>query len=396
MKYRKLTVGVITGAAALLAGVGSGVVQAAPASPAVVPPVTTQSVTTTLPIMGAPINVSFTTGPGGVLTSASIDSAGSTATASPNHVSFTTVPDSSGSSVKVSVKSKGSTQSINARVDSLAKLEDPAGGKWVGVVFGDANALPAVQDTVTFKVTDTVGLGAGDPIVTIEDPAGVVITDGSTAVIKPSVLKVGEEGQKTSFGQVVFTNKDKTQSRTLTIAASVRTFVPEADDEEGAVPAAPPAPITVASLRITLSGNNALPQDIQSLVGVVQTYSTFLCDSTPASFQYNVDKDGNLTLVDGSVNPPTADVKPDDGKIDVRWSKDERVRLQGKVDGTNITIQVRERIRCKGAPDPTITGATVVPGGGGDHQGGDHQGGDHQGGGDHGSGTVKGSGGGDD
>ena len=104
MKYRKLTAGVIAGAAALLAGLGSGVVQAAPASPAVVPPpVTTQSVTTTLPIMGAPLTITFTTGPGGVLTSASIDGSGNTATVSPNRVTFNTDP--AGSGVKVSIKS---------------------------------------------------------------------------------------------------------------------------------------------------------------------------------------------------------------------------------------------------------------------------------------------------
>jgi hypothetical protein len=378
MKYRKLTAGVIAGAAALLAGLGSGVVQAAPASPAVVPPtpVTTQSVNTTLPIMGAPLTITFTTGPGGVLTSATIDPPGGTATASPNRVSFTTVPDASGSSVKVSVKSKGNSQSINARVDSLLKLEDPAGGTWAGVVFGDANLVPAVQDIVKYHITDTAGNGTGDPTVAIDPPT---VNDGSTAVVSPSVLKVGEEGQKTSFGQVVFTSLDKTQSRTLTIAASVRTFIPEADDDEtstsvSAAPATPPAPITVASLRITLSGNKALPQDLATLSAAgPQTYSTFLCDSTPASFKYSVGADGSLTLDTASITPATTDAKADGNKIDVRWPSGERVRLQSKVNGTQVTIQVRERIRCKGAPDPTITGATVVPRGG-DHHGGGHDG----------------------
>jgi hypothetical protein len=381
MKYRKLTAGVIAGAAALLAGLGSGVVQAAPVKPAATP-VTIQSVATTLPILGAPLNITFTTGPGGVLTAASIDGSGNTATVSPNRVTFTTDP--SGSGVKVSIKSKGNTQSINARVDSLKKFEDPAGGKWLGVVFGDVTAATPVQDLVTYKITDTVGDGTGDPIVTIDDPTAG-IKDGSAAVVTPSVLKVGEEGGKTSLGQVVFTSKDKTQSRTLSIAASVRTFTPEVendDDNAGTVPATPPAPITVASLRITLSGVKALPQDLASLVGVVQTYSTFLCDSTPASFQYNVDAQGNLTLVDGSVTPAADKAQADGNKIDVRWPTGERVRLQAKVNGTQVTIQVRERIRCKGAPDPTITGASVVP------NNGDHHG-------DHG-GKGKGNGGGDD
>jgi hypothetical protein len=388
MKYRKLTAGVIAGAAALLAGLGSGVVQAAPVKPAVVPPtpVTTQSVVTTLPIMGAPLKISFTTGPGGVLTSATIDPAGGTATASPNNVQFTTVPDSTGASVKVSVKTKGNAQSINARVDSLAKLEG-TGGTWTGIVFG--TLVPAVQDTVTYTISDTAGNGTGDPIVTIDPPT---IADGSTAVVTPSVLKVGEEGQKTSFGQVIFTDPGKTQTRTLTIAASVRTFIPEVENDDdnattttaAGTPVTPPAPITVASLRITLSGVKALPQDLASLVGHVQTYNTFLCDSTPASFGYTVDANGNLALDPGTpIAPPTTDVKVDGNKLDVRWPTGERVRLQAKVNGTQVTIQVRERIRCKGAPDPTITGATVVPGGGhhGDH-GGNGNGKGNGGGGD--------------
>ena len=54
MNYRKLTAGVLTGAVALLAGLGSGTVQAAPRvnhSPSVLPVV--QDTTTTLPFMGA-------------------------------------------------------------------------------------------------------------------------------------------------------------------------------------------------------------------------------------------------------------------------------------------------------------------------------------------------------
>jgi hypothetical protein len=321
--------------------------------------------------MGAPLTITFTTGPGGVLTSASIDGSGNTATVSPNRVTFNTDP--AGSGVKVSIKSKSNTQSINARVDSLAKFEDPAGGTWAGVVFGDANLVPAVQDIVKYHITDTAGDGTGDPTLAIDPPT---VNDGSTAVVSPSVLKVGEEGQKTSFGQVVFTSGDKTQSRTLTIAVSVRTFIPEADDDETStsVSATPPAPITVASLRITLSGNKALPQDLATLSAAgPQTYSTFLCDSTPALFKYTVGTDGTLTLDMASVTPATTDAKSDGNKIDVRWPTGERVRLQSKVNGTQVTIQVRERIRCKGAPDPTITGATVVPRGG-DHHGGGHNG----------------------
>jgi hypothetical protein len=100
-----------------------------------------------------------------------------------------------------------------------------------------------------------------------------------------------------------------------------------------------------------------------------------------------VDATGNLTLDAASVTPATPDAKADGNKIDVRWATGERVRLQAKVDGTQITIQVRERIRCQGAPDPTITGATVVPGGQGEHHG------DHQG---NGNGNGKGHGGGGD
>jgi hypothetical protein len=384
MKYRKLTAGVIAGAAALLAGLGSGVVQAAPVKPAALP--VTQSVTTTLPMIGTPLSISFTTGPGGVLTTADIVGTGTnTATVSPNHVSFTTDPGGTG--VKVSVKSKGNTQSINARVDSLAKFENPAGGTWAGVVFGDANASSPVQDVVTYHISDSTGNGLGDPMVSIDDPITTLGDVGATAVVTQGVLKVGEEGQKSSIGTVVFTNSDKTLSRTLTIAASVRTIIPEADDDEtttsvSAPPATPPTPVTVASLRITLSGTKALPQDLATLAKAgTQMYNTFLCDGTAASFGYLVDAQGNLTFDSTApITPAASDSKANGNKLEVRWPTGERVRLQAKVNGTQVTIQVRERIRCKGAPDPTITGASVVPNNG-EHHGG-HDGKGNGGGGD--------------
>jgi hypothetical protein len=375
MKFRKLTVGVIAGAAALLAGIGSGVVQAAPAHPAILP---IQDATAILPIMGAPVTVEVQTGPGGNISNATISPAmtGGTAVVSPNRVTFT----SADGSVKVNVKSKGTSQSISARVDSLAKFEGIP-GSWTGFVFGDNNATPpGTKDTVEYTITDTHGDGTGDPIVTITDP--VTVTDGSTAAIMPSVTKTDEEDGTTAVGRVVFTLNG--QSRTLSIGVRVRTFVPEADGSSAV--AAPTTPITVASLRITLSGLKGVAQDLSKAAGP-QKWTGFLCDGTAASINYVVGADGSLTLdpaVTPSIVPDPSNSNVEGNKIDVRWGDHERVQIKSRVDNGQVTISIKDKIRCKGAPDPTVSGVdTVVPAGNGDHQG-DHNGGDHNGGGNQG------------
>jgi len=375
MKYRKLTAGVIAGAAALLAGLGSGVVQAAPASPAALPVV--QDVTAVLPIMGAQLTVHVQTGPGGNITLAEITPAGGTATADPNRVSFSST-GLGGDPVKVNVRSKGNTQSISARAGSLKDISGD--GSWAGGVF-DVTKPVTVKYTVAESTTTP-----GAPDVKVTDPAdGTTAADGSKVQVLPAVQMNDEEGGMSAVAKVVFTLNG--QSRTLSIGARVRTFVPEADDdnESGTVPAAA-TPITVASLRITLSGFKGVAQALPT-APTSQTWKGFLCDGTAASIAYILNPDGTIAL-DPAVTPaivpdPAEPAKVQSNRIEVRFGDKARVQIQSRVNNGQVTVNVRDRIRCKGAADPTINGATVNT----DNAGGQHGGHDGKG---------KGNGGGDD
>lgn len=359
MIHRKLTAGVIAGAVALLAGLGSGVVQAAP-HVAVLPVV--NDTTTTLPIMGSPLVIHVQTGPGGNISLAEITPAGDfSAMVSPNRVSFV----SAAGAVQVNVKSKGNSQSISARAGSLADISGP--GHWKGDVFG-AGTTATVDFTIGESLTTP-----GAPDITLVTIA--VLPSGVTGVVGATTSST-EDGEMRARADVTFTMGG--QSRVLSISAKVEPV--EQDDDDSAAVAAPVAvPAVQASLRITLSGFRGVPQDLATVSAGPQTWKGFLCDGTAVTVTYTVAADG--TLSGGTVAPatPTSEVKVDEGKIEVRWATGERIRIKGEVNGTQITINVKEKIRCRGAADPT-SNVSIVPNTD-DHHGGDH-GGKGNGGGD--------------
>lgn len=360
MNHRKLTAGVLVGAVALLAGVGSGMVQAAPR----VDPTTTLPVvmdtTTVLPIMGAPLTIHVQTGPGGNISLAEITPADPTmtATADPRRVTFTNADGT----VKVSVKSRGNTQSISARAGSLADITGD--GSWAGDVFGTGTV-----SNVKYHIGESATT-PGAPDIT------GVSTDDPNGTVNPTKSSTDDEGGMCARASVTFVLDG--QSRTLTIKACVFTFTPEAendDDDNNATTtsaAVPPAPVTVAKLSITLSGFKGVAQDLATAAGP-KVWTGFLCDGTKATINYTVNPDGTLTL--DSVDPATAQTKNNDGKIEVRFTDKARVKIRGRVNGTQITINIQDKIRCKGAADPTVNGATVVTNTGDGHGGGDHGGG---------------------
>jgi hypothetical protein len=105
-----------------------------------------------------------------------------------------------------------------------------------------------------------------------------------------------------------------------------------------------------------------------------------------------------MVAADGSIDPatvvasPTAEVKAEEGKLSVKFSTGERIRIKVSFDGTKYTINVDAKIRCRDAAAPTINGApaTVTT----DAQSGDHHDGDHHDGGGNGGGSNGGNGGG--
>jgi len=305
----------------LLSGVG---VQTAAA---VDPPVVPNAVM--LPLFGAPLTFTITTGPGGALVDVSVLPAdGATATqARPHKVVFEVANiDPAGDPGKVVVRSRHGGQSVSTRAGTLKDVSGD--GSWSGDVFGDGTAT-----TVLFKITDT-----GDG--TTPDITGVTST-GATADIGAVQHSTGDDDEGTEMSArvtVTFTNATKDTSRTLTIKVKVET------DEDGNMS----AKVTVALGRL-----KGLAVAADAAAGP-HTWSGVLCDNTPATINYTVNLDG--TVADVVADPASADVRVDGGKIEVRFAHHERVRIRVREDNGSITINVDERIRCD-SPDPTINGA---------------------------------------
>ena len=191
MKKKALIHGFGAAAIAVVFGLGSSTVHAAPpsstdapatsaapssdpsttvAAPAVI--AATNTVTLPLPV---PLTVTVSTDPGGALANVTVDPAdGLVAThLRPGKVVF--VNDTSGA--KVTVQSHGNTQSVSARAGSLAQIS--GNGGWKGDVFGTGTIT-----TVSYTVGDK---GDGTPDIT-----GVSSSD-PTAVVSPTDYRSGDD-----------------------------------------------------------------------------------------------------------------------------------------------------------------------------------------------------------
>jgi hypothetical protein len=228
-------------------------------------------------------------------------------------------------------------------------------GSWSGDLFGDG-----VTSTVTFSIAEAAG---GGPDI-VGTSAG-----GAPSVIGSVERSTGDDDDESSMSArqtVTFTNSTGDQSRTVTIKVRVKT-------EEGE---------TSAKLSISLGRLKGVAVDAALASAGPHTWSGLLCDGSTATITYQVALDGSVTT---ATSPQTTDVTIDGGKINVRFSDNERVRIKVREENGMIKISVDERIRCQSG-DPTFNGS-VVPttneGDGenndGDHHDGDHKGGDHGG-----------------
>jgi hypothetical protein len=344
MKRRLLGV-----AAAVLGTVlisGAGVQTAAAAEPG--------ATTVTLPLFGAPLTIDITTGPGGALTEVSVDPADNTVATKlkPHKVVFesSNPDDPTGDPARVVVKSHKGGQSVSARAGSLADVSGP--GTWSGDVFGDGTT-----STVKFIVGAATD---GSPDIT------GITTTGAAAVVGTVEHSSGDgdddENEQSARVSIKFTSAAGDQSRTLSIRVKV-------EDEEGTAE---------AKLSIALGRINGVAVDAAAAAGP-HTWTGTLCDGSTATINYTVAAEGSMSGV--TATPATADVRSEDGKIDVRFSNDERVRIRVRSDDGLIRIEVRERIRCNSA-DPTTNVSTSVPADNdndndnrGDNGRGDHKGG---------------------
>ena len=363
MNRTKLAAGILASAVVLLAGVGVGTASAG-AKPAVDPQLPT---TITLPFLTTPVTLTVTTGPGGNIVSADLDTpdAFATGTVSPNKVKF----ESTDGALQVSVKSKGNEQRVTAKAGELATLIGD--GSWAGDVFGDGQT-----SSVTYTVGDD---GSGNP--TLSNVAATPGT-GITAEVTGPEMSTDDE-HATARASVLFT-KDG-QSRTLSIKVSVHDESDDDDDDDSG-----------ASLRISLGKLRGVPVDAALAAGD-KTWTAKLCDGiTTATVLYTVNEDGTLVLT--SVDPAGAEVKHEESnRIEIRFSGDERVRISSSLEDGKITVNIKERIRCRDAVDPTTNVTNTIADesddddddhdgdhhrGGDDDHDDDHGGGDHDGGGD--------------
>ena len=308
--------------------------------------------TVTLPLFGAPLKIGITTGPGGALASVTVDPAtGNTATsASPHKVVFQSanLTNPTGDPAKVVIRSKQGGQSVSARAGSLADVSGP--GSWSGDVFGTGTA-----STVAFNI---VAAADGSPNIT-----GVTASaDGVAGTVELSSGDDDDEGTEMSARvSVKFTNAAGDQSRNLSIKVKVET------DEDGS---------TSAKLSISLGRIKG----VEGKAVGSHMWTGLLCDNTSASITYVVAADGTITV--GAITPAGATTSSNDGKTTVTFATGEQVRIKVSDEDGQMTVSVKEKIRCNSA-DPTFNGSSVPTTAGDNndnHQGG---GGDNHGHGDH-------------
>lgn len=345
MKRRLIAV-----ATAVLSTVLIGGVAVQPAAAVDVP------TTVTLPLFGVPFTVDITTGPGGALANVAVTSANSTVATElkPRKVVFES-SNAAGDTAKVVVKSKHGGQSVSASAGTLAQVSGP--GSWSGDLFGDGNA-----SSVTFTIG---GTDAAPDIIGITPAPATGITF-EVGTVEHSTGDDDDESSASARVSVTFTTAAGDQSRTLTIKVKVDTDTDtDGDDGDGD---------SSAKVSVSLSGIKG----VEGKAVGSHTWTGVLCDNTPASIAYTVAADGTITV--GAITPAGATSSTDGDKTTVTFATGEKVRIKVSDHDGQMTVSVKERIRCD-SPNPTTNVSTSIPGD--DHQGDDHQGDDgHDGHGD--------------
>lgn len=341
MKRRLLGVATAVLGTVLIGGVSVPHVAAAPVA-----------TTVTLPIFGATLTTTITTGPGGALTDVSVDNASAVATKlTPRKVVFEIPnPDAAGEPGRVVVKSKHGGQSVSARGGTLADVT--GAGSWNGDVFGTG-----VASNVTFSI------GGTDAAPDITPPV-VTPAAGLTFVVSAVDHSTGDgdddESGASARVSVTFKTALGDQSRTLKISVKVETN----DDGDSS-----------AKVSVSLGRIKGVAIDAVSASGP-HTWTGLLCNGSTATINYTVGTDGSVSTV---TTTPAADVKQEDGKLDVRFSDNERVRIKVREEDGLIKISVDEKIRCD-SPNPTTNVSTSIPAdNNGDDNGDNHD--KHHGGG---------------
>lgn len=316
---------------------------------------------TTLPLFGASLTVSVTTGPGGAIADVSVDPAdGLTATKVDTHrVTF----ENADGTAKVKVGSGHGGQGVAVKAGTLADVSGP--GHWSGDVFGDGTTT-----TVDFTVgptadgaPDITGISSSDATAVIGE---VKHFDGSGH----GWHHWGDDDSTYQAASVRVKFDNGSQARWLGILVEVRTNGDE----------------STAKLGVGLSALRGVAQDAATAAGA-KTWTGVLCDGSTATINYNLAEDGTISDLTATPEPLKSSVNGN--HADVRFSDSERVKIFVKARDGQLKIDVQQKFRCD-SPDPTINGqpapTTTDPGvdddGGKHHDGGNWNGGWGNGGGD--------------
>lgn len=348
MNRSSIRAGMALVAGSLLALASGTAVSAAPvhAVPAqAVPAPVASETTTTLPLFGAPLTVDVTSAPGGAISAVTVDPADSltASTVKPNKVRFV----NEDGTARVQVSTRHGDERVEARAGTLTDISGPGG--WSGDLFGTG-------------VTTTVGFVVGAAADGTPDITNITTSD-ATAQIGTVDHDTSDDAARAKVS-IVFTSG--IQQRTLSIRVTAATSDDSSDDSSSAK----------VSVRLSDVQGQRLPAD--QVVGS-HTWTGMLCDGSPGSIAYTVNADGTISGV--TATPATADVESDDDRATVEFSDRERVRVRVKSsdDGSELRVEVDERLRCE-RTDPTVN--TPVDESLDDNDHDDRRGGDGRDGGD--------------
>ena len=297
-----------------------------PAAPLVVPAAAPASFT--LPLFGADLTVDITTGPGGALSSVTLNPAnGFTAVAArPNKVAFV----NENGTAQVVVKSRNGGQRVEARAGSLADILGLGG--WTGEVF------PGAPGSVEFEIVDE----GGYPNIVLGAVSGPNPEIGEVKTSNGDGDDPDEAGEREAKVAIRFSQDG--QSRWLTIKAKVETDDEDGEDDDS-TPGASEAKvqISLSKIRTSFTGVDALGQ---------QEWKGTLCDGTQASILFTVAVDGTLTI--DQVTPTPERQKVEGKGVEVRFGRGQGVRIRVRSADGSLAVKVDERIRCSDAPDPSL------------------------------------------
>jgi hypothetical protein len=169
-------------------------------------------VLSTLPVLGAGLNVTVTRGENGEIAAVALDPAvGSTIVKESDHKVVFLLADGN---TEVKVRSRGDSVQTKVSADATADVTGP--GSWSADVFG--TGLVTVSYTVSFD--------GNAPIITID---GVTVPAGVVSEIGDPKMRVDDDGEESSFRiKVRLTSGEETAKVTL----AART---EVDEDDGTV-----------------------------------------------------------------------------------------------------------------------------------------------------------------